>query len=173
MAASEALRLSEIRALDLGDYADGRLRVARTIQGPRLDAPIVEWTKNDSGEWRELWFEPLREWIERRLAQATPERRLRGEVALCWNLTARNAAKRWAPHALEREWHRTRKAAGVPCVLPGGHPAHHSHSAWREDAGADAAGLLPPQGPPEPGQVLTSQDCANDNHHLAARARRG
>ena len=61
-------------------------------------------------------FEPLREWIEWRLAEATPERRLHGEVALCWNPTARNVAKRWTPDALEREWHRARKAAGVPHV---------------------------------------------------------
>jgi hypothetical protein len=116
VAATEALRLSEIRALDLDDYGDGRLRVARTIQGPRLDSPIVDWTKNDSAEWRELWFEPLREWIEWRIAQATPERRLKGEVALCWNPTARNAAKRWTPDALEREWHDAREAAKVPYV---------------------------------------------------------
>lgn len=116
VAASEALRLSEIRAVNLDDYQDGNLRVARSIQGPRLDAPLVDWTKNDSAEWRELWFEPLRDWIEWRLAQATPERRLRGEIALFWNPTARNTAKRWTPDPLEREWHRAREAAGVPSV---------------------------------------------------------
>lgn len=116
VAASEALRLSEIRAIDLDDYRDGRLFVGRSIQGPRLNAPIVDWTKNNSAEWRELWFTPLIEWVEWRLEQATPERRLRGEVAMFWNPTARNVAKRWAPNALERQWHQAREAAGVPFI---------------------------------------------------------
>jgi hypothetical protein len=38
----------------------------------------VDWTKNNSAEWRELWFPPLIEWIEWRLEKATPEKRLRG-----------------------------------------------------------------------------------------------
>ena len=116
VAASEALRLSEIRAVHLDDYQDGRLLVGRSIQGPRLDAPMVDWTKNNSAEWRELWFEPLREWIEWRIAQATPEKRLRGEIALFWNPTARNAAKRWTPDALERQWHRAREGAGIAYI---------------------------------------------------------
>ena len=113
MAASEALRLSEIRAVNLDDYQDGCLLVGRSIQGSRLDAPIVDWTKNNSAEWRDLWFEPLREWIEWRIAQASPEKRLRGEVALFWNPSARNTAKRWTPDALERQWHHARKAADL------------------------------------------------------------
>ncbi len=102
-AASEALRLSEVRALDLDDYQDGKLRVTKAVQGARVGARIRQ-TKTGAGEWREVWHEELLEWIRWRLAHATPEERLRGEVALFPNPTARNAAKRWAPDALERQW---------------------------------------------------------------------
>lgn len=46
--------------MNLGDYQGGRLLVGRNIQGPRLDAPMVDWPKNNSAEWRDLWFELLR-----------------------------------------------------------------------------------------------------------------
>jgi hypothetical protein len=39
---------------------------------------------------KEVWDQQLREWLEWRLTQATPERRLRGETALFPNPTARN-----------------------------------------------------------------------------------
>jgi integrase len=52
-------------------------------------------------------------WIEWRLAQATPEARLRGEIALFWNPTARNTAKRWTPDALERQWNAACESVGV------------------------------------------------------------
>lgn len=98
VAAREALGLSEVRAINLDDYVDGRLLVGLSIQSPRLDAPMVDWTKNNSAEWRELWFAPLLEWIEWWIAQATPEKRLRGEIALFWNLhrpgTPRSAGHR-------------------------------------------------------------------------------
>jgi integrase len=96
VAATEALRVGEVRACDLDDFRDGRLRISKAVQGPRLDAPIRH-TKNRSAEWREVWSEELLAWIAWRLQQATPERRLRGEVALFWNPTARNRAKRWTP----------------------------------------------------------------------------
>jgi integrase len=110
-AATEALRLSEIRALNIDDYKDGRLRVAKTMQGPRIDAPVAH-TKNRSAEWRELWSPELVEWIEWRLEQATPKRRLAGEVALFWNPTARNVAKRWGPNPIEEEWQRACEKVG-------------------------------------------------------------
>jgi len=46
-------------------------------------------------------------------ALATPEARLRGEVALFWNPTARNGPKRWAPDALERDWNKACGKVGV------------------------------------------------------------
>jgi len=116
VAATEALRMSEVRALDLNDHEHGKLRVAKAVQGPRVGAPIRS-TKNRSAQWRELWSPELREWIEWRLEQATAESRLRGEVALFWNPSARNAAKRWTPDAVERQWNRACKEA-IGFVLP-------------------------------------------------------
>ncbi len=102
-AATEALRLSEVRALDLDDWQDGKLHLAKAVQGRRVDARISH-TKTRAAEWREPWSEDLIRWIEWRLEQATPESRRRGEVALFWNPSARNPAKRWGPDAIERQW---------------------------------------------------------------------
>ena len=85
-----------------------------------VDAPIADHTKNDAGETREVWNSELLTWIEWRLQQATPERRLRGEVALFWNPTARNRAKRWTPDPMGREWARACKKAGVAVPLQEG-----------------------------------------------------
>lgn len=115
VAASEALRVGEIRACDVGDYQSGRLLVSRAVQGARVGAPIGP-TKNRSGQWRQLWHEGLLEWIEWRLAQATPEARLRGEVALFWNPRARHVAKRHTQDSLERAWDLACDAAGVARV---------------------------------------------------------
>ena len=119
-AAFEVLRLGEIRAADLADYRDGRLRVTKAIQGPRLDAPVADHTKNDAGEVRDLWNPELIAWIEWRLGQATAERRLAGEVALFWNPTARNRAKRWTPNPMEEQWHRACEKVGVRVPLQEG-----------------------------------------------------
>jgi hypothetical protein len=110
VAATEALRMSEIRALDLDDYQDGQLEVSKAVQGPRVASPIRS-TKTRSAEWRKLWSQDLIEWIEWRLEQATPESRLRGEIALFWNPAARNKAKRWTPDSMERLWNRACKDA--------------------------------------------------------------
>jgi len=112
--AFEALRLSEaeIRALDIDDYEDGWLDVSKAVKGNAVSSPI-RVTKNRSSQRREVWSPELKEWIEWRIAQATPEARLRGEIALFWNPTARNAPKRWAPDALEREWNRACEKVGV------------------------------------------------------------
>jgi site-specific recombinase XerC len=118
-AATEALRVGEVRALDLDDYRDGRLHVHKAVQGPRLDAPIRH-TKNRSAEWREVWSEDLLHWIAWRLQQATPEARLRGEVALFWNPTARNRARRWTPDPMEKEWRRACEQVGVEVALQEG-----------------------------------------------------
>jgi hypothetical protein len=119
VAASEAVRVGEVRAFNLDDYRDGKLRVSKATQGPRLDAP-VRHTKNRSAEWRELWHPELIRWIEWRLTQATPEARLRGEVALFWNPTARNREKRWNPASMERDWHRACEKVGVSVSLQEG-----------------------------------------------------
>jgi len=102
-AATEALRLSEIRALDLDDYQDGKLNVAKAVQGSRVGSEI-RGTKTGAAEWRGPWHEELVRWIEWRMEQATAEARLRGEVALFWNPSARNSAKRCATDPLERQW---------------------------------------------------------------------
>ena len=82
------------------------------MKGNAVSSPI-RGTKNRSSQRREVWSPELKEWIEWRIAQATPEARLRGEIALFWNPTARNAPKRWAPDALEREWNRACEKVGV------------------------------------------------------------
>jgi hypothetical protein len=73
----------------------------------------VAHTKNRTARVKEVWDQQLREWLEWRFAQATPERRLRGETALFPNPTARHAAKRWSLSGLEREWTRACARAGV------------------------------------------------------------
>jgi hypothetical protein len=65
---------------------------------------------------KEVWDQQLRDWLAWRLAQATAERRLRGETALFTNPTARNTGKRWTVSGLEREWKRACARAGVACL---------------------------------------------------------
>ncbi len=105
-AATEALRLAELRALDLDDYQGGRLRVTKTIQGKGRNERIVNITKNRSAEVREVWSPALIEWLDWRLKQSTPEARLRGEVALFPNPTALNRAKRWGHQPVEEQWNK-------------------------------------------------------------------
>ncbi len=106
-AASEALRMGELRALDLADYQDGRLRIARATKQRRADAKIGS-TKTGSAVWRDLWSPALIEWLQWRVAQAEE-----GEVALFPNPLARNPEKRWAPDAVEREWRRACRKVGI------------------------------------------------------------
>jgi integrase len=110
-AATEALRVGEIRALNLDDYQDGRLKISKAIQGHGTNAR-TRHTKNRSAEWRQPWNEDLVAWIEWRLENATPAAKLRGEVALLWNPTAKNLAKRWTHETLHDEWKRACKAVG-------------------------------------------------------------
>lgn len=112
------MRPREIRAVDLEDYDPERntLAVFKAFKGPRLDDPIRE-TKARAAGHREVWETELRNWIAWRLDQATPEARLRGEVALFWCPTARNAAKRWADDPLRQEWNRACKRVGVKVPL--------------------------------------------------------
>jgi len=110
-AATEALRTGELRALNLDDYKDGRLKISKAIQGHGTNAR-TRHTKNRSAEWRELWNDELISWIEWRLETATPAAKLRGEVALFWNPTAKHRAKRWTHETIHDEWKRACKAAG-------------------------------------------------------------
>jgi integrase len=103
-AATEALRVGELRALELDDYRDGMLRVARAIQGKGRKERMADVTKNRSAEWRELWSPALIEWLDWRVKQSTAEERLRGEVALFPNPTARSASKRWAHQPVIEQW---------------------------------------------------------------------
>jgi len=115
--AREALRPSEVRAADLVDFdpEKGTLGVNKTMQGAGLDARVAH-TKNRTARVKEVWDQQLREWLEWRLAQATPKRRLRGETALFPNPTARNTQKRWTVSRLEREWRRACARAGVDYI---------------------------------------------------------
>lgn len=117
--ATEALRVGEIRACDLEDYAEGRLRVSKAVQGNHRGSPIRH-TKNRSAEWRELWSPELIQWCEWRLEQATPAARLKGEVALFWNPRAANRARRWTTSPLEKQWNRACEAAGVKVAFQEG-----------------------------------------------------
>jgi hypothetical protein len=148
-AATESLRLSEVRAMDLSDYRDGKLRVWRSIQGPRVDSRVVERTKNKTSGWRSLWHEELLGWIEWRLERASPEVRLRGAVALFWCPEARNRAKRWTPDPLERQWRKACEDAGV-AYIPFQQGTRHSTLTGLCASRAHVARLLPPQGRPEP-----------------------
>ena len=117
IAATECLRLSELRAYDLDDFeAPDRLRLQYSIQGSGREQRRVDRNKNRSAEWRELWNAETVRWIAWRIEQATPEARLRGEIALFWHPGARNRAKRWSTDPLEREWRRACAAAKVAYV---------------------------------------------------------
>ena len=118
--ATEALRLSEARALEIGDYVGGTLRVTKTIQGKGRSERVVPFTKNRSQRVKEIWSPDLIEWLDWRVAQSTAEERLRGEVALFPNPTARNVSKRWGISAAEREWERACDAAWIHVSLQEG-----------------------------------------------------
>jgi integrase len=85
-----------------------------------LWARVVPFTKNRSVRVKEIWSEDLIAWLDWRVAQSTPERQLRGEVALFPNPTARNVSKRWGITAAEREWERACDAVGIRVSLQEG-----------------------------------------------------
>jgi len=118
--ATEALRLSEARALEIGDYEGGNLRIVKVIQGKGRAERVQPHTKNRSVRVKEIWSAELIDWLDWRLAQSTPEARLRGEVALFPNPTARNASKRWGISPAEREWKRACDAVGIRVSLQEG-----------------------------------------------------
>jgi integrase len=119
-AATEALRVGELRALELDDYSDGRLRVTKTIQGKGRNERVVHFTKNRSVSVREIWSPALLDWIDWRLGESTPEQRLRGEVMLFPNPTALNPAKRWGHQPAEEEWRKACEQARVSVSLQEG-----------------------------------------------------
>jgi integrase len=112
------MRPREVRAMNIDDYDPERntLAVYKAFQGPQIGAPIRH-TKNRSASLREVWQDELVEWIHWRLQQATPERRLAGEIALFWCPTAVNSAKRWTDEPLRKEWRRACKKVGVDISL--------------------------------------------------------
>jgi len=117
IAAYEALRVSEIRALDLADW-DGRfLYVGRAIQGQRLSSP-TRHTKNRSAGYREVWHPELLRWLEWRTGEG--RRRAPFAQALAWNPSASNSDKRWTPDPMERHWHRACDTVGVSISLQEG-----------------------------------------------------
>ena len=117
VAASECLRVSELRAYTLDDYESaGKLRIQASIQGSGSKQRRVRHNKNRSAEWRTLWDAETISWLEWRLAQATPESRLRGEVALFWHPSARNTEKRWSTDPFRKAWVQACEDAGVPFV---------------------------------------------------------
>lgn len=124
-AASEGLRLSEFRAYRLDDWQKPRLRMVASIQGAGREQRRVEHNKNNTAEWREPWDAELIRWLDWRLEQATPESRARGELALFWNPSARNALKMWSTDPLEKQWHAACRAARV-APIPFGEATRHT-----------------------------------------------
>ena len=117
VAASECLRVSEFRSYTLDDYeSPGRLRIQSSIQGSGSSQRRVFHNKNRTAEWRTLWDAQTIEWLEWRLTQATPESRLRGEVALFWHPAARNSERRWSNDPFRRAWITACAEAKVPFV---------------------------------------------------------
>ena len=117
IAASECLRVSEIRAYTLADYeSPGRLRIQASIQGSGSSQRRVNHNKNRTAEWRDLWEPQTKEWLEWRLTKATPESRLLGEVSLFWHPAARNSEKRWSNDPFRRAWIAACESARVPFV---------------------------------------------------------
>jgi integrase len=111
------LRPRETRALDLDDFDASKPAIAiyKAVQGPRPDAPVGT-TKNRTQSRREVWDDELLQWLAWRLEQATPEAKLRDEIALFWCPTARNAEKRWSDDPLRQEWNRACVTAKVPHI---------------------------------------------------------
>lgn len=116
-AASECLRIGEIRAYTLDDFeAPNRVRLQASIQGSGRNQRRVERNKNDTAEWRELWDDETIKWLAWRLEQATAESRLRGEISLFWNPKARNKLKRWSNDPHRKVWLRACEKAKVQYV---------------------------------------------------------
>jgi hypothetical protein len=68
VAASECLRVSELRAYTLDDYESaGKLRIQASIQGSGSKQRRVRHNKNRSAEWRTLWDAETISWLEWRL----------------------------------------------------------------------------------------------------------
>jgi hypothetical protein len=113
VAATESLRLSEVRAFNVDHYlGGGKLLLASAIQGQGKAARVGP-TKNRTASVRTLWNPELIRWIEWRLERVTAESKLRGESALFWNPDAKAPSKRWEPSVLRKEWHRACEGAGV------------------------------------------------------------
>jgi integrase len=87
------------------------------MQGHGASARIANVTKNRSAEVREVWSADLIKWLDWRIGEATPEARLRGEVALFPNPTARNRARRWGDQAAREEWNGACGAVGIHVSL--------------------------------------------------------
>lgn len=119
-AATEALRVGELRALEVSDFRDGRLRVARAVRGHGAAGVTAEQTKNRSAEWRELWSPELLAWLDWRLEQLTPEDRLRGQVVLFPNPGASGPGQRFTHEALTYWWRKACRQVGIEVALQEG-----------------------------------------------------
>lgn len=117
LAAYEALRISEIKPLDLSDWDGESLFVGKAIQGSTLDAP-VRHTKNRSAMYREVWNEDLLAWLHWR----TGEGRMLAPFAkaLAWNPGAQNPDKRWTSDPMENAWNAACAEVGVEISLQEG-----------------------------------------------------
>jgi len=115
IAARLGVRPGEIRALDIDDYRDGWITIAKAVKGPNAHAP-TRGTRNR--KVRQLPVpEDLKFWIEWRLSQITPQERLNGPVALFQNPSASNPQKRWTANSLRKEWNRAAARIGVPVKM--------------------------------------------------------
>jgi len=115
-AARLGLRPGEIRALKVDDYQEGKLLIARAVQGPNTSAP-VRHTKNRRSAWMPVYDDELRTWIEWRVRFAAAEERLRGRVALFPNPSGRAKDRRWLSNSMREEWNRAAAKVGVRCRM--------------------------------------------------------
>jgi integrase len=104
LAACLGMRPGEIRALDVRDYADGELTVARALKTPRATDPAGP-TKGLRARSLPVHDE-LAAWIAQWRDSARPDE------PLFPNPTARSRSRRWHANALREEWVRACRAVG-------------------------------------------------------------
>ena len=122
--------------MDLDDYRDGKLTVARAAKGPNSNAPIRGTKNRRSRKVPVTARSPeLADWLDWRFSEVTPEDRLRGRVALFPNPTARNPQRRWIWNAMSEEWTRACDQVGVKVRLYEG--TKHSFGTRLREEGVD------------------------------------
>lgn len=113
IAMRHTLRPGEARAMDLLRWRSPDMLVQRAFKGLSAESPIRGLKE---GDWRVVGADAeLAQWVEWRMAQASPEERLKREdVPLFPN--PETGGGWWSHHALDREWRRACKRAKVAHV---------------------------------------------------------